>query len=162
MTSRSIRIAPIAVALALTWCGSLSSPAAATTPVATPTTNPSTSANTKETALKRIQRSVARIDKEASTPEGEERVVKKMSAQLGIPEDTVRAQRDAWALSYGEVAMVYGFARSAKKQSATLPDQIVEMRRSGMAWDAIGKKLGVNVNTVASRVQKTVPKPKTP
>lgn len=160
MTPRSIRIASITVALALACCGSFPAPAAATTPVATPTTNPVPPVQTKETALQRIQRSVARIDKEASTPEGEDRVVKQMSAQLGMPEDSVRARHDAWALSYGEVAMVYGFARSAKKQSATLPDQIVEMRRSGMAWDKIGKKLGVNVNTVASRVQKTVPKPK--
>jgi hypothetical protein len=58
--------------------------------------------------------------------------------------------------------MVYGFARSAKKQSATLPDEIVEMRRSGMAWDAIGKKIGVNVDTVAARVQKSVPPKPTP
>ena len=158
MTSRSIRLASAALALALSV--SFASPAAATTPVATPTTNAAPTTNTKETALHRIQRSVARIDKEASTPEGEARVVKQLSAQLGMPEDSVRAQRDAWALSYGEVAMVYGFARSAKKQSATLPDQIVDMRRSGMAWDEIGKKLGVNVNTVASRVQKNVPKPK--
>jgi hypothetical protein len=157
MTARSIPFASAALALALSV--SVASPAAATTPVATPTTNPAP-LNTKETALQRIQRSVARIDKEASTPEGEARVVKQLSAQLGMPEDSIRAQHDAWALSYGEVAMVYGFARSAKKQSATLPDEIVDMRRSGMAWDVIGKKLGVNVNTVASRVQKTVPKPK--
>jgi len=156
MTARSIPLVSAALALALSV--SLASPAAATTPVATPTT--AAPLNTKETALHRIQRSVARIDKEASTPEGEARVVKQLSAQLGMPEDSVRAQHDAWALSYGEVAMVYGFARSAKKQSATLPDQIVDMRRSGMGWDVIGKKLGVNVNTVASRVQKTVPKPK--
>jgi hypothetical protein len=157
MTARSIPL--VSAALVLVLFVSPASPSAATTPVATPTTNPATSVNTKETALQRIQRSVARIDKEASTPEGEARVVKQLSAQLGMPEDSIRAQRDTWGLSYGEVAMVYGFARSAKKQSATLPDQIVDMRRSGMAWDEIGKKLGVNVNTVASRVQKNVPKP---
>jgi hypothetical protein len=149
MTSRSIRLA--SAALALAWWGSFPSTAASTTP-----------ATTKETALQRIQRSVARIDKEASTPEGEARVVTRLSTQLGMPEDTLRARREGWALSWGEVAMVYGFARSAKKQSATLPDEIVEMRRSGMAWDAIGKKIGVNVNTVAARVQKSVPPKPTP
>lgn len=156
MTSRSIRLA--SAALALAWCVSFPSPAASTTPVATPTAP----VTTKETALQRIQRSVARIDKEASTPEGEARVVTRLSAQLGMPEDTLRARREGWSLSWGEVAMVYGFARSAKKQSATLPDQIVEMRRSGMAWDAIGRKIGVNVDTVAARVQKSVPPKPTP
>jgi hypothetical protein len=153
MTSRSIRI--VVTALAIAWLGSFPSPAASTTPVATPATTVPTT--TKETALQRIQRSVARIDRQASTPEGEAQVVSRLSAQLGMPEDTLRARREGWALSYGEVAMVYGFARSAKKQSATLPDQIVEMRRSGMAWDAIGRKIGVNVDTVAARVQKSVP-----
>ncbi len=156
MTSRSIRLA--SAALALAWCGSFPPPAASTTTVATPTAP----VTTKETALQRIQRSVARIDKEASTPEGEARVVTRLSTQLGMPEDTLRARREGWALSWGEVAMVYGFARSAKKPSATLPDQIVEMRRSGMAWDVIGKKIGVNVNTVAARVQKSVPPKPTP
>jgi hypothetical protein len=151
MTSRSIRLASAAFALA--WCASIPSPAASTTPAPTTTS----SVTTKETALQRIQRSVARIDKEASTPEGEARVVARLSAQLATPEDTLRARREGWALSWGEVAMVYGFARSAKKQSATLPDEIVEMRRSGMAWDAIGKKIGVNVDTVAARVNRSVP-----
>lgn len=114
-------------------------------------------AATKETALQRIQRSVARIDHEASTPEGEALVVKRLSAQLGMPEESLRARHDAWALSYGEVAMVYGFARSARRQSATLPDQIVEMRRSGQDWKVIAKQVGVSIDAVASRVRRNEP-----
>jgi hypothetical protein len=114
-----------------------------------------TAAVTKETALQRIQRSVARIDREAATPEGEARVVKRLAAQLAMPEDSLRARRDTWALSYGEIAMVYGFARAARRQSSTLPDQIVDLRRSGMDWRAIAKKIGVNIDTVASRVRRS-------
>jgi DNA-binding NarL/FixJ family response regulator len=109
---------------------------------------------TKETALQRIQRSVARIDREAATPEGEARVVQRLAAQFVMPEDTLRERREAWSLSYGELAMVYGFARAARKQSATLPEQIVDMRRSGLDWRAIARKLGVNIDTVASRVRR--------
>ncbi|HLQ67604.1 MAG TPA: hypothetical protein VK123_10285 [Candidatus Limnocylindrales bacterium] len=112
---------------------------------------------TKETALQRIQRSVARIDREAATHEGEERVVQRLSLQFGMSEDSLRAQREAWSLSYGEMAMVFGFARSARRQSATLPEQIVEMRRSGTDWRAIAKQLGVNVDTVARRVHRNEP-----
>lgn len=112
---------------------------------------------TKETALQRIQRSVARIDREAATPEGEARVVQRLAAQFGMPEDDLRAKREAWSLSYGEMAMVYGFARAARKQSATLPEQIVDMRRSGLDWRAIARKLGVNIDTVASRVRRNEP-----
>jgi hypothetical protein len=109
---------------------------------------------TKETALQRIQRSVARIDREASTPEGEAAVVKRLAAQLGMPEDTLRARHDAWALGYGEIAMVYGFARASRRQSATLPDQIVEMRRDGQDWKAIAKQIGVSIDAVAARVRR--------
>jgi hypothetical protein len=108
----------------------------------------------KETALQRIQRSVARIDREASTPEGEAAVVKRLAAQLGMPEDTLRARHDAWALGYGEIAMVYGFARASRRQSATLPDQIVEMRRDGQDWKSIAKQIGVSIDAVATRVRR--------
>jgi DNA-binding NarL/FixJ family response regulator len=118
---------------------------------------PTASAAAKETALQRIQRSVARIDREAATPEGEARVVQRLAAQFGMPEGDLRANREAWSLSYGELAMVYGFARAARKQSATLPEQIVEMRRSGLDWRAIARNLGVNINTVASRVRRNEP-----
>jgi hypothetical protein len=97
---------------------------------------------------------VARIDREASTPEGEAAVVKRLAAQLGMPEDTLRARHDAWALGYGEIAMVYGFARASRRQSATLPDQIVEMRRDGQDWKAIAKQIGVSIDAVASRVRR--------
>lgn len=109
---------------------------------------------TKETALQRIQRSVARIDREASTPEGEAAVVKRLAAQLGMPEDSLRARHDAWALGYGEITMVYGFARASRRQSATLPDQIVEMRRDGQDWKAIAKQIGVSIDAVATRVRR--------
>lgn len=113
---------------------------------------------TKETSLQRIQRSVARIDREASTPEGEAAVVKRLSAQLGMPEDSLRARREAWALTYGEIAMVYGFSRAARRQSAALPAQIVEMRREGQDWKAIAKQLGVSIDAVASRVRRNEPR----
>jgi hypothetical protein len=113
--------------------------------------------STKETSLQRIQRSVARIDREASTPEGEAAVVRRLSAQLGMPEDTLRARHDGWALGYGEIAMVYGFARASRKQSATLPDQIVEMRREGKDWQAIARRIGVSIDAVATRVRRNEP-----
>ena len=118
---------------------------------------PASGVTTKETSLQRIQRSVARIDREASTPEGETAVVQRLAAQLAMPEDSLRARHDAWALSYGEIAMVYGFARAARRQSATLPDQIVDMRRSGADWKAIAKQIGVSIDAVAARMRRNEP-----
>jgi hypothetical protein len=116
--------------------------------------------NSKETSLERIQRAVAKIDAEASTPEGEADVVQRLSTQLSVPPDTLTAQHENWGVGYGEVAMVYGFARASKKPIT--PDQVVEMRRSGMDWDAIAKNLGVKVDTVATRMKKNAGAKPTP
>jgi hypothetical protein len=112
---------------------------------------------TKETSLQRIQRTVVKINAEASTPEGEEAVVSRLSKQFATSPDTLRAQQQMWGIGYGEIAMVYGFSRSSRTK--TPPDEVVEMRRSGMEWDAIGKKIGVNVDAVAARMKKVNPKP---
>jgi len=122
------------------------------------TTTSTAPVNSKETSLERIQRAVAKIDAEASTPEGEADVVQRLSTQLAVPADTLTAQHENWGVGYGEVAMVYGFARASKKPIT--PDQVVEMRRSGMDWEVIAKDLGVKVDTVATRMKKNAgPKP---
>lgn len=114
--------------------------------------------NTKETALDRIQRMVAKINQEASTEEGEAAVKARLSQQLRCPPDTLEWQRTTWGVGYGEIAMVHGFAKSAKKK--TTPGEVYEMRRSGMEWDVIAKNLGVKVDAVASKMKKNVgPKP---
>jgi hypothetical protein len=112
--------------------------------------------NTKETALQRIQRSVARINQEASTPEGEAIVVERLSNQLKLTPEVLRSQHDAWSLGYGEIAMVYGFSRAARKQPTT-PESVVERRRMGSDWDVIAKDLGVKIDTVASRIKRQEP-----
>ena len=114
--------------------------------------------STKETSLQRIQKMVAKIDAEAATPEGEANVLARLSTQLAVAPDTLEAQHQDWGLGYGEISMVYGFARSSKTKAT--PQQVVEMRRSGLEWDVIAKKLGVKVDTVASRMKKSAgPKP---
>lgn len=109
--------------------------------------------SSRETALMRIRRMVARLNEEASTPEGETAVVTRLAGQFRTDPDSLRAQRAAWGLGYGEVAMVYGFARASRKPGVT-PEQVVTMRRDGKAWEAIAKDLGIKVDTVASRMKR--------
>lgn len=122
---------------------------------ATPVTAAGSPVGAKETSLHRIQKMVARINAEASTPEGEQAVVERLSKQLGAAPDSLRAQHAAWGLGYGEVAMVYGFARASRKPGVT-PNQIVEWRNGGKSWEAIAKELGVKVDGVAGRMRKHV------
>jgi len=107
-----------------------------------------------ETSLKRIQRTVALIDAEAKTPEGEAAVVKRLSAQLRVSEEDLRAKRDTWGLGYGEIAMAYGFAGASR--TGKTPDDVVAMRSSGTAWTDIAKSLGVRVDAVAKRMRRHV------
>jgi hypothetical protein len=108
--------------------------------------------NTPETALRRIQRTVARIDAEAKTPEGEAAVLKRLSAQLAASEDSLKLQHEAWGLGYGALAMAYGFARASR--TGKTPADVVAMRTSGSGWLDIAKELGVKVDTVASRMKR--------
>lgn len=151
MTRRLVRAARIA-ALPILLLTSLA--AAAFGETTAPAAN--RSINTKETALQRIQRSVARINQEAATPEGEAIVIQRLSSQLRVTPDVLRSQHDTWAIGYGEVAMVYGFARAARKQPTT-PESVVEQRRMGRDWDVIAKDLGVKIDTVASRIKRQEP-----
>jgi len=107
-----------------------------------------------ETALHRIQRTVARIDAEAKTPEGESRVVARLSTQLGVSPDSLQAEHDAWGLGYGEIAMAYGFARASRNGSSVA--DVVAMRSAGTGWLDIAKALGVKVDTVANRMKRHV------
>ena len=99
-----------------------------------------------------IQRSVFRINREASTPEGEAAVVKRLSSQLGASEDSLRNQHATWGLGYGEIAMAYGFAKASKKGKT--PADVIEMRNSGKDWNAIAKDLGVKVDQVAKKMRR--------
>ena len=134
---------------AVFWIGAASTRATADTS----TTSGTTLKAAPETALQRIQRSVLTINKQASTPEGEAAVVKRLSSQLGASEDLLRNQHETWGLGYGEIAMAYGFAKSSKKGKT--PADVVEMRNSGKDWDAIAKDLGVKVDQVATKMKKS-------
>jgi hypothetical protein len=122
--------------------------------IATPT------GSAKQTSLQRIQRVVARLDAEASTPEGEADVVQRLSTQLRVPPQTLQQQKNDWGLGYGEVAMVYGFARAGRPQ--VVPEKVVEMRKSGMEWQTIARQLGVKVDVVATRMKRHGGKAATP
>ena len=158
-TSRFARVALVAafaLALAPALSGSPVMGGAVALAGQVPTTNMTTvgaPVSSKETSLARIQRMVARLNKEASTPEGEDGVVARLAAQFRVSPDSLRDQHAAWGLGYGEVAMVYGFARASRKPGVT-PDDVVGLRRGGLAWESIAKELGVKIDTVASRMNR--------
>jgi len=117
-----------------------------------PTPAPAATKTTPESALHRIQRTVAAIDAEARTPGGEARVVSRLSSQLGVSPDSLEAQHAGWGLNYGEIAMAYGFARASR--AGKTAEDVVDMRTAGTGWLDIAKELGVKVDTVANRMKR--------
>jgi len=113
---------------------------------------------TRETALHRIQRAVAKIDAEAASPEGEAAVLQRLSAQLGVGADSLKLQHETWGLGYGEIAMAYGFAKASRKGKT--PADVVAMRTAGAGWLDIAKELGVKVDAVANRMKRHVVPPR--
>jgi len=140
----SLRLAAAAAVLILALVPSTPSRVLAAKTSATKTT--------PETALHRIQRTVAALDAEAATPDGETRVLAHLSAQLGTSSDSLQAQHQEWGLGYGEIAMAYGFARASRAHKT--PAEVVEMRREGIDWLEIAKQIGVKVDTVANRMNR--------
>jgi hypothetical protein len=148
--ARAARLAALPILLLMSFAAAAFGDNTAPAPMAT------RAVTTKETALQRIQRSVARINQEAATPEGETIVVDRLASQLRVTPETLRSQHEAWGIGYGEIAMVYGFARAARKQPTT-PDSVVVERRMGKDWDVIAKDLGVKIDTVAARIKRQEP-----
>lgn len=148
--ARAARLAALPILLLISFAAAAFGDNTAPAPMGT------RAVTTKETALQRIQRSVARINQEAATPEGERIVVDRLASQLRVTPETLRSQHEAWGIGYGEIAMVYGFARAARKQPTT-PDSVVVERRMGKDWDVIAKNLGVKIDTVAARIKRQEP-----
>lgn len=133
-------------AIAVSFSAPSASAAKAPQSIATPT------GSAKVTSLQRIQAMVARLDAEASTPEGEAIVVQRLSTQLRVDSQTLQQQKNDWGLGYGELAMVYGFARAGRPQ--VVPERVVDMRKAGTDWQSIARQLGVKVDVVATRMKR--------
>ena len=112
-----------------------------------------------ETSLNRIQRTVAKIDAEAKTPEGEDAVVKRL----------IRGLRREVLFQGGDVRPDGGLVvivlagrphrdrrqgRAGASRTGKTPDDVVAMRSSGTSWIDIAKDLGVKVDTVAKRMRR--------
>lgn len=97
------------------------------------------------------------VNRAAMTPQGEERVVARLSRELNVPAATLRAQRAQFRVGWGELVIANRLSQTTNVPVATLLGQ----HQSGMGWGAIaraqGLKVGALVNDV-DRVAKAVEK----
>lgn len=99
---------------------------------------------------RRLEKEARRIDREASDPAGEERVLTRLSGDLGVSTQTLKQQREQSKLSYGNLFI----ANSLAKSSGTTFSQIAAERESGNGWGKIAKDHNLKLGEVVSGAKK--------
>lgn len=99
---------------------------------------------------RRLEKEAKRIDREASDPAGEERVLTRLSGDLGVSTQTLKQQREQSKLSYGNLFI----ANSLAKSSNTSFSQIAAERESGKGWGKIAKDHNLKLGDVVSGAKK--------
>jgi hypothetical protein len=93
----------------------------------------------------------AAIEDASTRRDGIRIVVGHISRELGIPVDTLRAQRAQTGLNWGEIFIAHHLARQA---SVTF-DQVVDDYRSGKSWEDIARDRKADPARLSAVVQKS-------
>lgn len=105
-------------------------------------------ANDSRTLLKderELEREARRIDGEANTRLGEERVLARMASDLDVPVEALKRQRTS-GLSLGNLFIANALAKSTGKDF----EQILAARRSGKGWSQIARENNTRLGEVVS------------
>lgn len=100
---------------------------------------------------RKLEREARRIDGEANNSVGEDRVLDRMSSDLGVPVETLRQQQRTSGLSFGNLFIANSLARSTGKSF----DEILATRRSGKGWGQIARENNVRLGEVVSRMKRS-------
>lgn len=114
----------------------------------------SSQAQSKEDA--RLEKSVSVINDDASIPEGEKVVIKRIENQFTVDDATINNLRSQ-NLGFGEIAIVLALAEKQPGGiTAANIDNIMSMRKGPpvMGWGKIAKKLGFKLGPIISNVEK--------
>lgn len=114
-------------------------------------TAPSESHMKKMKDERELEREARRLDGEANTPTGEQRVLGQMSSQLGVPSATLEQQKNSSGLSFGNLFITDALAKSSGKSF----DQILAERRSGKGWGEIARENNLRLGEVVSQLKRS-------
>src|SRR5574341_1267800 len=98
-----------------------------------------------------LDKHVRAINRTARTSEGQQVVVQRLSQELGIPAQTLQAQRQQTGLGWGEILI----ANRLSQKTGTSFDQIVSEFRSGKGWGAIAREHDLKLGKLVSEVSTT-------
>lgn len=100
---------------------------------------------------KQLEQELRRIDREAQQERGEERVLARLSADLALSEETLRAQKQSTNLSYGNLFIAHSLARA----TGNTFESIVSTHHNGKAWGQIAQEHNIKLGNVVSNARRS-------
>jgi len=91
------------------------------------------------------------VNRAARTPAGEQRVVEHLSKELGVPAETLRAQREQSKLGWGELLIAH---RLSQKTGVPVEDLIAE-HKAGKGWGKIAQEHDAKLGEIVGEVKKS-------
>ncbi len=85
----------------------------------------------------------------ATVVEGWSLIGPAVSSQTGVPVETVRKQRAATGLSFGELLVANSLATGSGKTF----NEIVRMKAKSQSWDQLAKQLNINIDSITARLR---------
>ena len=113
-------------------------------------------AETPSKVEKNMDKEIARLDRTASTPDGETAVVKRIEADFKVSESQVRALREQ-NLGYGEIVVVYSLAGAMPGgASGSGVERVLAIRQGPpvISWGQVAEQLKTKLGRAVSRVKK--------
>ncbi len=99
---------------------------------------------------KELNKQAKKIDEDARTPEGRERVIRAFSEQLGVSGETLRRQREQTRMGFGQLFIANALAQSTGKSF----DEIAAEFRSGKGFGKIANESGVKLGPIVSDLKR--------
>jgi hypothetical protein len=92
----------------------------------------------------KLEQQAARLDREAKHANGNPRVFESLSKQLGVPVETLKAQRQNTKLGFGNLFIANALAKDTGKSF----DQMASEFRAGRGWAVVAKQRDINLGKI--------------
>ena len=99
-----------------------------------------------------LKNAARKIDKAAASPEGAEKVSKRLTEKFNVPTSAIKDLR-ARKLGFGEISILLAMSQATGKSTS----QLLQRFRSGEGWGKIANKEGVKLGQVISAVERANP-----
>lgn len=97
-----------------------------------------------------LEKSVAALDEAGKKPEGQARVLERISKDTSVPVKTLEEQRERSKLGFGGLFI----ANVLAKETGKTFDQIVAWHKDGKGWGEIAKENNVKLGPVISQAKR--------